>query len=79
MATSDWTLSSNLTDAFTIKNGQMFPRSSHSLMQTESFERDRQVSLKKDMMQKPWSTTQSMQKKASYLSSVGGSYDLDDD
>lgn len=47
VATSDWTLSSNLTDAFTIKNGQMFPRSSHSLMQTESFERDRQVSLKK--------------------------------
>lgn len=31
------------------------------------------------MMQTPWSTTQSMQKKASYLSSVGGSYDLDDD
>jgi hypothetical protein len=56
---SEWTLNSSATDAFTVKSGKVFPRSSHSILQTESFERDRQVSLKKDMMQAPWSTATS--------------------
>jgi hypothetical protein len=49
-------MSTNATDAYTVQSGKVFPRISHSLMQTESFERDRQVSLRKDMLQASWST-----------------------
>jgi hypothetical protein len=56
VSVSEWTMSTNVTDAYTVKSGKVFPGISHSLMQTESFERDRQVSLKKDMLQTPWST-----------------------
>ena len=50
------TMSTNATDAYTVKSGKVFPRTSHALMQTESFERDRQVSLKKDMLETTWSS-----------------------
>ena len=53
---SMWTMSTNATDAYTVKSGRVFPRTSHALMQTESFERDRQVSLKKDMLETTWSS-----------------------
>jgi hypothetical protein len=87
---SEWTLNSNATDAFTVKSGgKVFPRSSHSMLQTESFERDRQVSLKKDMMQAPWSTATpatNVQKgsgtvlQPSHFSAAGrvDSYDMDE-
>jgi hypothetical protein len=55
VSTSDEaTISTNTTAAFTLKSGKRFPCSGHSLMQTESFERERQLSLKKDMLQTPW-------------------------
>ncbi|KAI2506501.1 hypothetical protein MHU86_7911 [Fragilaria crotonensis] len=53
---SMWTMSTNATDAYTVRSGKLFPRVSHTLMQTESFERDRQVSLKKDMLETTWSS-----------------------
>jgi hypothetical protein len=56
VSASEWTMSTNATDAYTVQSGKVFPRISHSLMQTESFERDRQVSLRKDMLQASWST-----------------------
>ena len=56
IAHSMWTMSTNATDAYTVQSGKVFPRMTHTLMQTESFERDRQVSLKKDMLETTWSS-----------------------